>query len=104
MWHMSSLVGFIVKAAAGAMAVSLLGAGQALASPMTSDAGAGPVSTAAAAALPGAATQRHPIRVGSVTIPPCQASPQAWCTRISVPLDYRDPAAGHIKLGFQWYP
>lgn len=21
-----------------------------------------------------------------------------------MPLDYRDPAAGHIKLGFQWYP
>jgi hypothetical protein len=21
-----------------------------------------------------------------------------------VPLDYRNPAAGHIKLGFQWYP
>jgi pimeloyl-ACP methyl ester carboxylesterase len=48
--------------------------------------------------------QRQPIRVGSVTIPPCPVSRLAWCTRINVPLDYRDPAAGHIKLGFQWYP
>jgi pimeloyl-ACP methyl ester carboxylesterase len=39
-----------------------------------------------------------------VTIPPCHASRLAWCTRINVPLDYRDRAAGHIKLGFQWYP
>jgi hypothetical protein len=57
-----------------------------------------------AAALPGSAAHRHPIRVGSVTIPPCKVSRLAWCTRINVPLDYRDPAAGHIKLGFQWYP
>ena len=106
MWHVPSLAGFIAKAAAGAMAVSLLGAGQALASPMSPDASASPVFTArsTAAALAGSAAQRHPIRVGSVTIPPCPASPQAWCTRINVPLDYRDPAAGHIKLGFQWYP
>jgi pimeloyl-ACP methyl ester carboxylesterase len=106
MWHVSSLAGFIVRAAVGAMTVSLLGAGQALASPMSPDAGAGPVSTGqpAAAALPGATAQRHPIRVGSVTIPPCAVSRLAWCTRINVPLDYRDPAAGHIKLGFQWYP
>jgi len=47
---------------------------------------------------------RKPIRVGSVTIPPCPASRLAWCTRISVPLDYRSRAAGQIKLGFQWYP
>jgi pimeloyl-ACP methyl ester carboxylesterase len=51
--------------------------------------------------------KRHPIRVGSVTIPPCASSPLAWCTRINVPYQYvgRDPgAAGTIKLGFQWYP
>ena len=106
MWQVPSLAGFILKAAAGAMAVSLLGAGQALARPMSPDASASPVFTArsTAAALAGSPAQRHPIRVGSVTIPPCPASPQAWCTRINVPLDYRDPAAGHIKLGFQWYP
>ena len=106
MSRMTSLAGFIVKAAAGAMAVSLLGAGQASASSMAPDASGSPVSAtrSAAAALPGSAALRHPIQVGSVTIPPCRASPQAWCTRINVPLDYRDPAAGHIKLGFQWYP
>jgi pimeloyl-ACP methyl ester carboxylesterase len=47
---------------------------------------------------------RRPIRVGSVTIPPCRASRLAWCTRIRVPYDYRNPAAGTIKLGFRWYP
>ncbi len=106
MWRVPSLAGFTVRAAAGAVAVSLLGAGQAFGGTMSPDASASPVSTArlAAAVLPGATAQRHPIRVGSVTIPPCQASPLAWCTRINVPLDYRDPAAGHIKLGFQWYP
>jgi len=106
MWRVPSLAGFIVKAAAGAVAVSLLGAGQAFGATMSPDASAGPVSAAqsAAAARPGATAQRHPIRVGSVTIPPCAVSRLAWCTRINVPLDYRDPAAGHIKLGFQWYP
>jgi pimeloyl-ACP methyl ester carboxylesterase len=50
---------------------------------------------------------RRPIRVGSVTIPPCASSRLAWCTTINVPYQYvgRDPAAsGTIKLGFQWYP
>jgi pimeloyl-ACP methyl ester carboxylesterase len=50
---------------------------------------------------------RRPIRVGSVTIPPCAVSRLAWCTTINVPYQYvgRDPAAaGTIKLGFQWYP
>ncbi|HEX6857286.1 MAG TPA: alpha/beta fold hydrolase [Streptosporangiaceae bacterium] len=56
--------------------------------------------------VPAAAGTRHrkPIRVGTVTIPPCAASVLAWCTRISVPLDYRDPSAGRIKIGFWWYP
>jgi pimeloyl-ACP methyl ester carboxylesterase len=97
MSQVSSLAGFIAKAAAAAVAVSALGAGQAVASSMSP-------ARPAAAARPGTTAQRQPIRVGSVTIPPCQASRLAWCTRINVPLDYRDPAAGHIKLGFQWYP
>jgi len=101
-----SLAGFIARAAAVAVAASALGAGQAFAGSMLPEASASQVSAArpAAAARPGATAQRQPIRVGSVTIPPCKASRLAWCTRINVPLDYRDPAAGHIKLGFQWYP
>jgi pimeloyl-ACP methyl ester carboxylesterase len=89
-------------ATAAALAVSVLVAGQALASsaPPSAVRTGGPAS----AVRTGAAGRRHPIRVGSVTIPPCKASPLAWCTRINVPLDYRNPAAGHIKLGFQWYP
>lgn len=64
--------------------------------------------TAAVAASGSPATgnlaHRKPIRVGSVTIPPCQSSPLAWCTTISVPYDYGQPAAGTIRLGFEWYP
>src|SRR5580692_11065914 len=51
-----------------------------------------------------AAGARKPIKVGTVTIPPCGASKLAWCTTIRVPYDYGHPAAGTIKLGFQWYP
>src|ERR1022692_2293934 len=83
----SSLARVFAGVTAGALAVSVLVAGQAL-----------------AAAAPQRPAARQPIRVGSVTIPPCNASPLAWCTRINVPLDYRNAAAGHIKLGFQWYP
>ncbi len=95
----------IAAAAAGALAASALMAGPALAGQPP-----GPVmhrdgiSRPGSAVLPGPAGHRRPIRVGSVTIPPCKVSRLAWCTRINVPLDYRDAAAGHIKLGFQWYP
>jgi pimeloyl-ACP methyl ester carboxylesterase len=63
----------------------------------------------AGAVPPGASAPagRHPIRVGSVVIPPCASSRLAWCTTINVPYQYvgRDPAAaGTIKLGFRWYP
>ena len=90
LWRVSSLTRLTVLASAAVTAVGVLATGQAVASP----------------ASPGAtvAGHRHPIRVGSVTIPPCPASRLAWCTRINVPLDYRNPAAGHLKLGFQWYP
>jgi pimeloyl-ACP methyl ester carboxylesterase len=108
MSRVPSLAGFIVKAVVGAVAVSVVGAAQAGADFMSPNSGASPlpvsaVRYAAAAAL-GSAAHRHPIRVGSVTIPPCKASRLAWCTRINVPLDYQNPAAGHLKLGFQWYP
>ncbi|HXP22020.1 MAG TPA: alpha/beta fold hydrolase [Streptosporangiaceae bacterium] len=59
---------------------------------------------AALGTVPGAVDRRHPIRVGSVLIPPCRASRLAWCTTIRVPYDYFQPAAGTIRLGFQWYP
>ena len=90
LWRVSSLTRLTVLATAAVTVIGVLATGQAVASP------ASPRATAAA--------HRHPIRVGSVTIPPCPASRLAWCTRINVPLDYRNPAAGHIKLGFQWYP
>jgi pimeloyl-ACP methyl ester carboxylesterase len=98
----------MARAIARVAAASVLGAGLVVAGSVPQAASAGPVSAAAArpasALQPGAAASRHPIRVGSVTIPPCKVSRLAWCTRINVPLDYRNPAAGHIKLGFQWYP
>jgi pimeloyl-ACP methyl ester carboxylesterase len=110
--QLSSLARIIAGGTAGALAVSLLLAGPALASTAARGDAAhpGPVGHPRPAAQPrsagqqGSAGHRHPIRVGSVTIPPCKVSRLAWCTRINVPLDYRDSAAGHIKLGFQWYP
>ncbi|MDQ6816727.1 MAG: alpha/beta fold hydrolase, partial [Actinomycetota bacterium] len=52
----------------------------------------------------GAADHRHPIHVGTLIVPSCRGFPGAWCTKISVPYDYSDPAAGAIRLGFLWYP
>jgi hypothetical protein len=54
------------------------------------------LTAAPAQAQPGAPGSRHPIRVGSVTIPPCKASRLAWCTRINVPvtLDAAYPVSG----------
>jgi pimeloyl-ACP methyl ester carboxylesterase len=85
---------------AAAVALPLAGAGQSF---------AGAAAGSGAAAWSGAAVPagRHPVRVGSVSIPPCASSRLAWCTTINVPYQYvgRDPAAaGTIKLGFQWYP
>ncbi|MEP7025979.1 MAG: alpha/beta hydrolase [Actinomycetota bacterium] len=101
--------------AAGVIAVSVLISGQALASTSAPAFGASPLPrprpapatrplTRTAMPATGTAKGRHPIRVGTITIPPCPASRLAWCTRINVPLDYRNSAAGHIKVGFQWYP
>jgi pimeloyl-ACP methyl ester carboxylesterase len=50
------------------------------------------------------AGKRKPIRVGSILVPPCGSSRLAWCTTIRVPYDYGVPAAGTIKLGFEWFP
>jgi pimeloyl-ACP methyl ester carboxylesterase len=50
------------------------------------------------------APSRKPIRVGTLTLAPCRGFPGAWCTKIAVPYDYSDPAAGTIRLGFLWYP
>ena len=118
----SSPARLLAGATAAALALSVLAAGQALAAvPQRAAARPGgiarpaPAARGASAVRPGgtgrlasastgAAGRRRPIRVGSVTIPPCPVSRLAWCTRINVPLDYRNPAAGHIKLGFQWYP
>ena len=53
---------------------------------------------------PARVAARKPIRVGTVTVPPCAGSRLAWCTTIDVPYEYGTPAAGSIKLGFEWYP
>jgi len=86
-----------LASAAGASAAGASAAG-------ASAAGASAAGASAAGASAAAPAARHPIRVGTVTIPPCKASVLAWCTRITVPYDYRNPAAGTIKIGFRWYP
>jgi hypothetical protein len=89
MLRLPSLAAFAVRAAAVAVAVSVLGAGQTVAGPASKNPGASPggprlvrgasampaaAARSGAAALPGSAAHRHPIRVGSVTIPPCKVS------------------------------
>ena len=106
--RVSSRAGFLITALASAAAAAGLSAGPAAASPLPRPRpapAARPAAPAAAQTPPAAsAGHRHPIRVGTLTIPPCRASGLAWCTRVSVPLDYRHPALAHIKVGFQWYP
>jgi pimeloyl-ACP methyl ester carboxylesterase len=54
---------------------------------------------------PGAARTAPPtITVGTVTMRDCAGPAQAFCATINVPYQYGNPAAGTIKLGFQWYP
>jgi pimeloyl-ACP methyl ester carboxylesterase len=103
----SPRAGFGITALAGAVVAAGLAAGPAAASPLPRPRpvpAQRPAARAAATPPAASAAHRHPIRVGTVTIPPCKASRLAWCTRISVPLDYRHPAQAHIKVGFQWYP
>jgi pimeloyl-ACP methyl ester carboxylesterase len=46
------------------------------------------------------------LRIGSVTLHRCNlhATKQAWCGSITVPLDYTDPSAARISIGFGWFP
>jgi pimeloyl-ACP methyl ester carboxylesterase len=59
----------------------------------------GPVPAAGAAPLePGGLT------VGQLALEPCPDLPGAWCGHLRVPYDRADPAAGHIRIHFEWYP
>src|SRR5271166_4347579 len=92
---------------AGSVLAILVMIGQAAAASAASRPGPGirdRVVRMAAGRIAAGTDHRKPIKVGSVVIPPCPASPIAWCTTIKVPYDYFSAAAGTIRLGFQWYP
>jgi pimeloyl-ACP methyl ester carboxylesterase len=52
--------------------------------------------------LAGASPQT--LRVGTQKLTRCEASPLAYCGRLSVPLDYGAPSGPHISIAYRWYP
>jgi pimeloyl-ACP methyl ester carboxylesterase len=44
------------------------------------------------------------LAVGRLLLDPCQEVDGAWCGSLRVPFDRDDPAAGTIRIGFEWYP
>lgn len=76
---------------------------------MVSNAGAAYPKEAVEVVVPQDSSQDIPtaagtLRVGSVNLKKCSDVNNAWCGELSVPLDWADPTAGKILLGFEWYP
>ena len=47
------------------------------------------------------------LRIGAVTLQPCRSGFRdhpAWCGSLPVPIDYSDPLAPMIDIGFMWFP
>jgi pimeloyl-ACP methyl ester carboxylesterase len=47
------------------------------------------------------------LRIGAMTLHPCPSGFRdhpAWCGSLPVPLDYSDPLAPMIDIGFMWFP
>ena len=58
---------------------------------------------------PGAAAQEAQeghdrLTVGRLRLDPCEEVDGAWCGSLWVPFDRADPAAGTIRINFEWYP
>jgi pimeloyl-ACP methyl ester carboxylesterase len=73
-------------------------------------AGALALSAAVSNASPGLASGAPAglaLQIGAETLQPCQSgfrNDPAWCGSIPVPLDYSDPSAPAIVVGFMWFP
>ena len=62
---------------------------------------------AAAGLAPGIAAAQEEdgrLAVGRLRLDPCPNLDGAWCGSLPVPFDRADPAAGTIRIGFEWYP
>src|SRR5919112_6848234 len=44
------------------------------------------------------------LTVGRLHLDPCEDVDGAWCGSLRVPFDRADPAAGTIRINFEWYP
>ena len=44
------------------------------------------------------------LTVGRLRLDPCEEVDGAWCGSLRVPFDRADPAAGTIRINFEWYP
>jgi pimeloyl-ACP methyl ester carboxylesterase len=71
----------------------------------TATATAGPAAVAStrspASASAGSATS---LTVGAAVLHPCAVGGGSWCGTQQVPLDYTDPSAGTITVGYAWFP
>jgi pimeloyl-ACP methyl ester carboxylesterase len=62
---------------------------------------------AAVGLAPGVASAQEEgdrLTVGRLPVDPCEDVDGAWCGSLRVPFDRADPAAGTIRIGFEWYP
>jgi hypothetical protein len=44
------------------------------------------------------------LTVGQLRLQPCEDLAGAWCGSLRVPFDQANPAAGTIRINFEWYP
>jgi pimeloyl-ACP methyl ester carboxylesterase len=61
----------------------------------------------AQSALASGAPAGQALRIGAMTLHQCRSGfPEhpAWCGSLPVPLDYSDPSAPMIDIGFMWFP
>jgi pimeloyl-ACP methyl ester carboxylesterase len=52
----------------------------------------------------GAQEEDRALTVGRLRLEPCPDLEGAWCGHLRVPYDRADPAAGTIRIAFEWYP
>jgi pimeloyl-ACP methyl ester carboxylesterase len=65
------------------------------------------VAVATVALAPGLAAAQEEsgeLTVGRLRLPPCEDLAGAWCGQLRVLYDRTNPAAGTIRINFEWYP
>jgi len=60
--------------------------------------------TSASAQAVAAAHAAATLQLGTQTLTLCASAPEAYCGKLSVPLDYATPTGPHISIAYRWYP